>query len=1072
MSHVTIIIAVRFALLFSCAVVGLAAQLPVITHRTGPLNSQTLELRGLDPEQSYSLLFSVHSPRAFDADSELTIRLSQGASSIVSKTLHLGDPDFYTMFHVPRHGAAQLRIEPTGKLAGSYTLQVNRWPVSVSLKREPNDRWEDATPIRLGETVFASSDETEYIPLAGTPKLDKFGAEDWYRLDFDGASPKLVYFQIELAERDNLPVDVAIYRVVDGKPAGYYEGEDPVTMPHESQALPGNKFTTRILKDKGAYYVCVRANHPEYKLRTRVYDPPPYADPRKAVRTGLDYILGAGDSWHANTPRRGGIFDRVDNVHQETSLCVACHATHFPQRAQLYAAANGYPVVQRQQLQFLAERFYNNPRPFYGFEKDGAVWARVISAPANVLSRMSTLMDLFERHVSGERREEFHRGIAEYLKLYYAGRNTLPPDETNGNTPLVPAFEVAWYSWRVTHDARRPEMIAQGEVKNVNDLCYQTLALADIDRTKYKEQIARNAERLLSVQRPDGQWAMRFEAAQPEVEFQTGHALWALEAAGVAKSNPQVAKAIAYLLQRQQPFGGWMDPLQSYENFRTPFRETQMAILALSAYFPEDGRVKGWNAPAPAKLSDDHVELLRQLDGIWDPAPPELLREIAAASSSNDALVRQAAVEALGRLAVPGTSATLSERLGDPSKLVQRTAAWALRQIYSRHPDEPSDVLTRALASADDRTRWGATRVFAQHFAALARRPEIAPALAGRIDDPVTTVRMQAIKGLWQFWFWSADDAARNRIEDTILQAMAKPQHPWIAANLRAAVYNLADENIRYLYNNWVPLLGREQDREQAIRGRLAVEARLSDKFARVLEEGSDLQRKELLAGLVDFPLRHGDVYLPEVESQPFWKSEAQPVYNRIGNDTEQIVFFGSSAERFAHALRPLADSADPELRRLAIDAALLVRPVRFAEVNRIAGATSADAKAVLALLPKEAPRMAEAAYTRTSPRRKLDETFFRAYVEPILTRRGKDSNACVNCHATHTLFNGTYSTVNNVVDSEHPENSLILRKPTSSAETEGTLNSKQLAHGGGVRWEKGSPEYQTILEWIKGAKQ
>jgi hypothetical protein len=334
-----------------------------------------------------------------------------------------------------------------------------------------------------------------------------------------------VYFQIELTERDNLPVDVAVYRVADGKPVGYYEGEDPVTMPHESQALPGNKFTTRILKDKGAYYVCVRANHPEYKLRTRVYDPPPYADPRKAVRTALDYILGAGDSWHANTPRRGGIFDRVNSVHQETSLCVACHATHFPQRAQLYAVANGYPVVQRQQLQFLSERFYNNPRPFYGFEKDGAVWARVISAPANVLSRMSTLMDLFEQQVSGERRDEFHRGITEYLKLYYAGRDKLPSDETNGNTPLVPAFEVAWYSWRVTHDARLPGMIAQGEVKNVNDLCYQTLALADIDPVKYQEQIARNAERLLALQRPDGQWAMRFEAAQPEVEFQTGHAL-------------------------------------------------------------------------------------------------------------------------------------------------------------------------------------------------------------------------------------------------------------------------------------------------------------------------------------------------------------------------------------------------------------------------------------------------------------------------------------------------------------------------------------------------------------------
>jgi hypothetical protein len=216
------------------------------------------------------------------------------------------------------------------------------------------------------------------------------------------------------------------------------------------------------------------------------------------------------------------------------------------------------------------------------------------------------------------------------------------------------------------------------------------------------------------------------------VEFQTGHALWALSAARVPKSNPQIAKALDYLLRRQQLFGGWMDPLQSYENFRTPFRETQMAILALSAYFPESARAKGWNAPASAKLSDDPVELLRQLDDIWDPAPPELLRQIAAAASSNDALIRQAAVEALGRLARSETTATLSERLGDASKLVQRTAAWALRQIYSRHPEEPSTALANALASADDRTRWGATRVFAQHFAALARRPEIAPLLAGR----------------------------------------------------------------------------------------------------------------------------------------------------------------------------------------------------------------------------------------------------------------------------------------------------------------------------------------------------
>src|SRR4029077_11599036 len=205
-----------------------------------------------------------------------------------------------------------------------------------------------------------------------------------------------------------------------------------------------------------------------------------------------------------------------------------------------------------------------------------------------------------------------------YLKLYYAGRDKLPPDETNGNTPLVSAHEVAWYSWKTTHDPRLPGMIEQGDVKNMVDLCYQTLALAEIDRTKYAAQIRANAERILSLQRPSGQWSMRFDPKEPEVEFQTGHALWTLAVAGIPADQPQVRKAIEYLLHRQQAFGGWMDPLQSFENFKTPFRETQFAVLALSAYFPGRGHEKGWDAPSPKTLSTDPALLLTQLDQIWD----------------------------------------------------------------------------------------------------------------------------------------------------------------------------------------------------------------------------------------------------------------------------------------------------------------------------------------------------------------------------------------------------------------------------------------------------------------------
>ena len=53
-----------------------------------------------------------------------------------------------------------------------------------------------------------------------------------------------------------------------------------------------------------------------------------------------------------------------------------------------------------------------------------------------------------------------------------------------------------------------------------------------------------------------------------------------------------------------------MDPLQSYENFRTPFRETQMATIALSSYFRQAGRPKGWGSTAVDRIANDPVRLL------------------------------------------------------------------------------------------------------------------------------------------------------------------------------------------------------------------------------------------------------------------------------------------------------------------------------------------------------------------------------------------------------------------------------------------------------------------------------
>ena len=81
------------------------------------------------------------------------------------KTLHAGDPDFYTQFRV-RGQKLRCRVN-NERVTGKYTLQVNEWPCPIQSAAAPIHRWQDAMPIALGKTVFASGDDTNYIALPG-----------------------------------------------------------------------------------------------------------------------------------------------------------------------------------------------------------------------------------------------------------------------------------------------------------------------------------------------------------------------------------------------------------------------------------------------------------------------------------------------------------------------------------------------------------------------------------------------------------------------------------------------------------------------------------------------------------------------------------------------------------------------------------------------------------------------------------------------------------------------------------------------------------------------------------------
>ena len=109
---------------------------------------------------------------------------------------------------------------------------------------------------------------------------------------------------------------------------------------------------------------------------------------------------------------------------------------------------------------------------------------------------------------------------------------------------------------------------------------------------------------------------------------------------------------------------------------------------------------------------------------------------------------------------------------------------------------------------------------------------------------------MQAIKALWKWWYWRADAGVRNRIEDKLIAALAEPRHPWVRRNLVEALYIIGDDNIRYLYQNWVPALSSADSRRLATAGQHATVNHLGAKYVTALEKGNRLQREGVLQAM------------------------------------------------------------------------------------------------------------------------------------------------------------------------------------------------------------------------------
>jgi HEAT repeat protein len=950
--------------------------------------TRTIRLGAARPDSLYAFTLGLKNPAQIQGTDAVRVTVKDAQGEIDSKWLHSADVDFYltlrpraagpvtvslsadSTVHVPEITASLQKILQTPDLKRGTVAGQTRGVIAAA----PNGTWQSAQSFELGQTIYGSDDERPYAP---SKSEDGYAAMlkgfQWFRFTFHENKPRLVYFVLNVTDRD-VPVDVDIFQKgkdATGQPdvVPFNTGEFAYQV-EATQNYPGlYKFRTRILQPGQEYYVRIAANHPAYQLHTYAYGVPPYSDPHDAVRSGMDFLINMGDSWLSNTPRRGAVALRTTMQHSETQLCIACHPSQFTTRGYLTAVQNGYAPTQRPALEFLTDRIYNNARPLYG--ESNTNWVRVIYTARTVSSRLPLITHSFEQNVTHDPpRKNFDVPYANFLKIHYKGLTKLPGDGADGCEPDVSPFEIATQSWQtfdlLYNHTHKPDWLTERdhverlaldyEPKNVIDLNWKIQLLATVNRTKYAAQIDALIEKLYQYETAEGGWPYPFDKSAKTADFVSYNSVFALAVAGRRpETDEHLARAVKAMLAAQRPEGSWEgDPV--YQGFNTPFRATQFAVMALSTLYPGTTVAKNWDAayplPPTALAKNDLPLLLAQLDQFWDLAPEPVLQQIRQVlATSNQPLAREAATRALGHMADPGSMPVLIQGLGDPTKMVQISSAYAIRMVLSRRQDyapEGRKLLAAALASPNPRTRWGAARVFNQHFRDLTGDTNLLAALERDLNDPVPFVRLEAASGIWRWYYWQVD---RPEVRRSTLNALATRLNtetdPIVRRALQESVYNLLDENTGYL-SAWVRASSQDADKNSINDGYEAVARDQAQVLAKVLREGTPLGREGILNALWDFHIRHyalpelksdtvaiglpavltkyvsgvPDLHRPGYEYPPYREAVdfKYDVHNnffqtRIGNDSDLIHFFKSSGPELEEALLACLNGANDSMK-------------------------------------------------------------------------------------------------------------------------------------------------------------
>ncbi|MCA1686615.1 MAG: hypothetical protein LC745_11710, partial [Planctomycetia bacterium] len=165
------------------------------------------------------------------------------------KALHVGDPDVTWSILQPAGTPARVTLE-AGRGHGSpvpFAVRVAELGGAgdagdagdgVAFETEPNDRPEEANRLTLGRTVYGLADDRPYLPVGDAPTpAESSAGKDWFTFDWTSDAPGLAFFALDFVDRD-VPPDVRVYQLRDGKPVEYTRGIDPQSLQRERPPAP------------------------------------------------------------------------------------------------------------------------------------------------------------------------------------------------------------------------------------------------------------------------------------------------------------------------------------------------------------------------------------------------------------------------------------------------------------------------------------------------------------------------------------------------------------------------------------------------------------------------------------------------------------------------------------------------------------------------------------------------------------------------------------------------------------------------------------------------------------------